>query len=125
MKTLHIIGILFALILIISGVTANAGYTGYNRYYYTNNYYPSVYYPTSSAVNYANYTYPNYYATTYYAPTVIYPNYYATTYYTPTVIYPNYYAPVAGYSNISIYNNSSGWGISIGRGSVCGYYGYC
>jgi len=120
MKATYLLIGLSALILLISGAMA---YSGFNRVYYTNNYYPTVY-QTSQAYSYG-YTYPTYYATSYY-PTYAYPTYYYPTYTYPTY-YNSYYAPSYGsyYSNMSIYSGSNGWGISIGRGSMCGYYGYC
>jgi hypothetical protein len=117
MKALHsMLVVVIALILIASGVNA---YSGYNQRYYTDNYTPSVYYPTPAYA--AAYSYPTYYTTSYYYAPVVYPTYVYTY---PTVVYPTYVAP-ATYSGVSVYSSDSGWGISISRGSVCGYYGYC
>ena len=120
MKAIYLLGILVALIFVASGAMA---YTGFNRYYYTSNYYSPVYMPTPA---YNVYTTPGYaYSTTYYGG---YSNYVYPTYAYPTYVYPAYtptYYPTGGYTNMSIYSGSNGWGISIGRGSVCGYYGYC
>ena len=116
MRNAYWIVVLIALMFLISGAFA---YTGFNRYYYTDNYYPTTYmaHPYSTG-----YYYPSYYSSSYYYT----PTYYAPSYYYPTY-YPSYYAPSYGsyYNNLSIYSGSNGWGISIGRGSVCGYYGYC
>lgn len=113
------IGLALAVLLLSSGVFAYAGFSGYNRYYYTDNYAPTVYY---AAPAYA-YSYPAYaYAPNYYR--AYYPTYAVVNYVTPAYAY--YPAPVVGtYSNISIYGSDDGWGFSFGRGTVCGYYGYC
>jgi hypothetical protein len=118
MKTAYIMFGLIALVLLASGVSA---YSGFNRYYYTDNYVPSVYYPSPAYV--PAYSYPVYtYNTTYYrTPTYYYPTYYPTYTYVAPVVYS---AP-ATYSGMSFYTSNNGWGFSINRGSVCGYYGYC
>jgi len=130
MKATYFGLIVATVLLIASGAMA---YSGFNSYYYTDNYYPMNYYPTPAYTAYS-YAYPSYaitsayptyvYNTSYYrAPAVAY---YPTYSYYPTYTYamPNYYS--GGYSSgISMYSNSDGWGLSISRGSICGYYGYC
>lgn len=122
MKSAYIIGILIALILLVS--TASA-YSGFNRYYYTDTYVSNVYYPTPAHTPYTAYTYPTYYTTyypAYYSVPVVYPTYNYYTYAAPAA-YVNPYRAYGG--NISYYD-SDGWGVSIGYGgSMCGYYGYC
>ena len=123
MKALQIAIALVALILMISGAFA---YQGFNSYYYTDNYYQSVYAPSPAYHGYVKPAY-TYNASYYYgAPAVVYPAYAYTTYY-PTYV-PTYYATSyypRTYSGMSIYSSGDSWGISIGRGSICGYYGYC
>jgi len=122
------IGLILAVLLLASGAFAYAGFSGYNRYYYTNNYAPTVYY-TAPAYAYTPASYYGGYYTPYYgtySPTTYYPTYYPT--YTPSYyVTPSYgyYAAPAYYNNVSIYGSDNGWGITVGRGSVCSYYGYC
>ena len=118
MKASYIAFGLIALILLASGVSA---YSGFNRYYYTDNYAQSVYYPSPA---YVAYSYPTYvYNTTYYrTPTYYYPTAYYPTY---TYVQPVVYSYPAAYSGMSFYTSDNGWGFSVSRGSVCGYYGYC
>lgn len=121
-KLFGIMALLF--VLILGTVSAYAGFSGYNRYYYTNYYAPTVYYPTPYHVPA---TYTTYYNTSYY------PAYSSSTYFYPAYNYATYYYPsythvapaVGTYSGISMYKNDSGWGFSISRGNVCGVYGYC
>jgi len=127
MKTAYLIGMLLALILLISTVSA---YSGFNRYYYTNTYGSSVYYPTPAYTpyttynSYSSYTYPTYYTSyypTYYSVPTVYPTY-GYTYAAPAA----YINPYRAYGGSMSYYDSSGWGISVGYGgSMCGYYGYC
>ena len=114
----RLVGVVMVLVLMISGTFAYSGFSGYNRYYYTDNYVPTVYY---AAPTYA-----------YAAPAYVYtPTYYRSYY--PTYVVTNYVAPVTyynapvtrSYSNFSIYSDGDAWGVSFGRGTVCGYYGYC
>ena len=128
----RLVAVVMVLALMISGAFAYAGFSGYNRYYYTDNYVPTVYYtaPTYTYVTpgYA-YSYPTYtYTQPYYRTASYYPTYAVTNYVAPTyTYYPSYYyAPIRNYNGVSLYYNSDdSWGISIGRGTVCGYYGYC
>lgn len=134
MKFGTIIAMLIALVLISSAAFAQ---TGYNRQYYTGNYYPTNYYvsPADAAVySYTNvaHTYPTYYGG-YYGSYYSYP--YATYYTTPVIyrsayvypVYGAYYAPTyyPYTSGVSFYSSGDSWGVSITRGSICGYYGYC
>jgi hypothetical protein len=125
MKGMYLILAILAVLFVASGAFA---YSGFNRYYYTDNYSPMNYYPTPAYTSYSyaiTNAYPTYvYNTSYYrAPAVAY---YPTYTYYPTYSYvapivPAYY----GGSSVSIYSNGDAWGLSISRGSVCGYYGYC
>jgi len=113
MRAAYWIVMVAVLLFVMSGAFA---YSGFNRYYYTDNYYPTVYMPAPYAV----YSAPYVYSATYYRsyPVIAYPVVYAPTYYAPTYS--------RSYSNMSIYSDGDGgWGFSIGRGTVCGYYGYC
>lgn len=121
MKMTNILAILIALVLLLSTAAA---YSGFNRYYYTDTYGSSVYYPTPAYTPYTAYTYPTYYTSyyypTYYSVPVVYPTY-GYTYVAPAA----YVNPYRGYSGTVSYYDSDGWGISVGYGSMCGYYGYC
>jgi len=108
MKVGYLALALVSLILLATGAFA---YSGFNRYYYTDNYYPTVYYTAPYAVAYS---YPSYY----YSYRPVY------GYYAAPVVVPTYYAP-SYYSGMSFYSSGDSWGISISRGSVCSYYGYC
>ena len=141
--------ILFAMVLVMGIIMASgayaANYSGFNQYYYTDYYKPTVYYanpyqaPTYASTSYVgayalaypNYysgVYaPNYYSGTYYPTTYYYNAYYAAYGYGPIVINyaPAYYAYPTNYRTMTFYKGDSGWGFSIGSGSVCGIYGYC
>ena len=91
MKAIYLIGAVLALVLMMSTAFA---YSGFNRYYYTNNYVSDVYYPSPA---YTVYSYPSYYTTSYYTPTY-YPTYYAPAYaYVAPVTY-GYNYPYYGYA---------------------------
>ncbi len=112
-----LIGLIFVILLMLT--SASFAYSGFNRYYYTDNYYPTTYYAAPYANSY-------YYPTSYYYPSYTYSTYYpVVTYTAPTYYYPtNYYS---GYtSGVSVYGTTSSgnWGFSVTR-SNCGYYGYC
>lgn len=126
-----IISIIIILIFLVSGAFA---YTGFHRYYYTDNYEPNVYYsnpastPTYPTVN----TYShNRYSYEYTSPTYVYnySGYYPYTYYG----YPNYRTVYPVYTHTYVYPESQrsisihgeNWGITYSEGSVCTYYGYC
>jgi hypothetical protein len=128
--------ILIALILVSSTAMA---YQGFNSRYYTDNYYQTNYVATPAqaaypyngsngyySYNYAyGYGYPYVYNTKYYntQPALIVPSYSVLDYY-PS--YYGYYRPAGAYSGISVYSTGTGgWGVSITRGGICGYYGYC
>jgi hypothetical protein len=119
----RLVAVVMVLALMISGAFAYSGFSGYNRYYYTDNYVPTVYYAAPAYV----YSYPTYaYTPTYYGS--YYPTYVVTNYVAPVSYYsaPMAYYPSRSYSGASIYYNSDdSWGFSFGRGTVCGYYGYC
>ncbi len=115
MKAMLIGLVLVILVLLASGAMA---YSGFNRYYYTDNYYPTVYYASPAAAYASTYAYPTYYNYGY-----VYPS--RVTYYAPTYVYPTYTYAYPSYSGVSIYASNGSFGVSLSRGTVCGYYGYC
>jgi hypothetical protein len=136
--------------LILASSTAMA-YEGFNSRYYTDNYYQTNYVATPAqaaypyngsngyySYNYAyGYGYPYVYNTRYYntQPAMVIPSYSVMNYYPAyypsyyNSYYPTYYGgylPATTYSGIGVYSTGTGgWGVSITRGSICGYYGYC
>jgi len=135
-----------AIVLFIILVSLNAfAFTGFNRYYYTDNYSQSNYYPNPSYANAYNYTqsyttyntvYSNPYSYYTYSSSPYYPTTYQTTYYSyPVTSYTTYISnpyqtvyyptPVSSYRSLNIYSDGDSWGIGISTGSICGYYGYC
>jgi hypothetical protein len=119
--------IVLALLVVMIFTGSAMAYSGFNRYYYTDNYVPSVYYPTPA---YVGYGYPSVTVTSGYSyyPSIVY----NTTYYkaAPVIAYasPVYVTPVyPAYSNtgMAFYSGTDGWGFSLYRGSTCAYYGYC
>lgn len=108
MRAVLILSVLVALVFLVTNTMA---YSGFNRHYYTDNYYPAVYYPSPAVAYTTVYAYPTYYTYGYTYPSRI-------TYYAPTYVYP-------AYTGFSIYASNGNIGVSISKGTVCGYYGYC
>jgi hypothetical protein len=128
-----IVAILFTILFLISGAFA---YTGFNRYYYTNNYKPTYYYPRPSYTPTYPTTYKTNYLPIYSGPyrnySVEYYKYYTDPYYktyqhysypvynTYNYVTPTYYP--SNYRSITIQSGDVGITYSTG---VCAYYGYC